>query len=85
MPVEDRGLAGLLVLSQVSRSEHGTATVFQPEFVDLAIPSHALQRFSMNAEQLCRFIAVQKWLEDEFISCRDWLGRERTSMAGKRT
>jgi hypothetical protein len=42
--------------------------------VNLAIASHALQRFRVNPEQLRRFIAVQEWLEDEFGLGRDWLG-----------
>jgi hypothetical protein len=32
--------------------------------MNLAIASHSLKRFRVNSEQLCRFIAVQKWLED---------------------
>jgi hypothetical protein len=36
--------------------------------VNLAIASHALQRFRVNTEQLSRFIAVQEWLEDKFTS-----------------
>jgi hypothetical protein len=36
--------------------------------VNLAIASHPLQRFWVNTEQLCSFIAVQKRLESKFIS-----------------
>jgi hypothetical protein len=36
--------------------------------VNLAIASHALQGFWVNAEQLRRFIAVEKRLEDKFTS-----------------
>jgi hypothetical protein len=36
--------------------------------MNLVIASHALQSFWVNAEQLCRFIAVQEWLEDKFTS-----------------
>ena len=43
--------------------------------MNLAIASHALQRFWVNAEQLCCFIAVQEWLEDEFMSGPGLAGR----------
>jgi hypothetical protein len=36
--------------------------------VNLAIAGHSLQRLWVNTEQLCCFIAVQEWLEDEFMS-----------------
>jgi hypothetical protein len=45
--------------------------------VNLAIASHALQSFWVNAEQLRCFIAVQEWLEDKFIS-RSGLARRRS-------
>jgi hypothetical protein len=45
--------------------------------VNLAIASHALQRFWMNTEQLRCFIAVQEWLEDKFI-CRPGMTRRRS-------
>ncbi len=42
--------------------------------MNLAIAGHSLQRLCVNAEQLCCFIAVQEWLEDEFMSGPGWLG-----------
>jgi hypothetical protein len=36
--------------------------------VNLAIAGHSLQRLWVNTEQLCCFIAVQEWLEDESMS-----------------
>jgi hypothetical protein len=45
--------------------------------VNLAIPSHPLQRLWVNTEQLCCFIAVHEWLEDKFIS--------RPGLAGRRS
>jgi hypothetical protein len=72
MPVEDRALAGLL-RSQPNLQVRGAEP---PEFsdldsVNLAIASHALQGFWVNAEQLRCFIAVEKGLEDKF---RPWSG-----------
>jgi hypothetical protein len=43
--------------------------------VNLAIAGHSLQRLWVNTEQLCCFIAVQEWLEDEFMSGPGLAGR----------
>jgi hypothetical protein len=43
--------------------------------VNLVIASHPLQRFWMNTEQLCRFIAVQERLESKFICWHGLAGR----------
>jgi len=42
--------------------------------MNLAIPTHPLQRFRMNTEKLRRFIAIQKGLETNSGLGRDWLG-----------
>ncbi|HUD63831.1 MAG TPA: hypothetical protein VMQ17_04620 [Candidatus Sulfotelmatobacter sp.] len=41
--------------------------------MNLTIAGHALQRFWVNTEQLCRFIAVQEWLENKFFIGLSWL------------
>ena len=73
---EESGLAGLL-RSQPDLQVGGTESPQFPNLysVNLAIASHALQGFGVDAEQLRRFITVQEWFENKFRSGPGLTGR----------
>ena len=76
MSVEDRSLSGLL-RSQPNLKIGGSKSPELPDLdcVNLVIASHPLQRFWVNTEQFCCFIAVQKRLESKFICWHGLAGR----------